>query len=127
MIGLPLIGWAMLSAGGYPVRLTAGFVLPPIVPQDALAYGLLRQAHGLIAFAFFALILGHLSVALIHGFVRRDGVLETMGFARTPAPASDAPHPDPEEAEEASGETAETPPPPQTGPTPSPARRPPHH
>src|SRR3546814_19152646 len=83
MIGLPLIGWAMLSAGGYPVRLTAGFALPPIVPQDALAYGLLRQARGLIAFAFFALILGHLSVALIHGFVRRDGVLETMGFART--------------------------------------------
>src|SRR3546814_14944032 len=112
MIGLPLIGWAMLSAGGYPVRLTAGFVLPPIVPQDALAYGLLRQAHGLIAFAFFALILGHLSVALIHGFVRRDGALETMGFARTPAPASDAPHPAPEEAAEESGEHAETPPPP---------------
>src|SRR3546814_13801207 len=95
MIGLPLIGWAMLSAGGYPVRLTAGFALPPIVPQDALAYGLLRQAHGLIAFAFFALILGHLTIALIHGFVRRDGVLETMGFPRptapTPHPAHDAP------------------------------------
>ena len=98
MIGLPLIGWAMLSAGGYPVRLTAGFVLPPIVPRDALAYGLLRQAHGLIAFAFFA---------LIHGFVRRDGVLETMGFAR--AAALDPELAEPEEADEPEVEPAETP------------------
>ncbi len=107
MIGLPLIGWAMLSAGGYPVRLTAGFVLPPIVPRDALAYGLLRQTHGLIAFAFFALILGHLTVALIHGFVRRDGVLETMGFAR--AAALDPELAEPEEADEPEVEPAETP------------------
>lgn len=107
MIGLPLIGWAMLSAGGYPVRLTAGVALPPIVPQDALAFGLLREAHGLIAFAFFALILGHLTVALIHGFVRRDGVLETMGFAR--APALEPELPEPEEANEPDVEPAETP------------------
>ena len=107
MIGLPLIGWAMLSAGGYPVRLTAGFVLPPIVPQNAPAYGLLRRAHGLIAFAFFALILGHLTIALIHGFVRRDGVLETMGFARAPALAPELP--EPEEAGEPDADPAETP------------------
>lgn len=107
MIGLPLIGWAMLSAGGYPVRLTAGLVLPPIVPQNALAFGLLRQAHGLIAFAFFALILGHLTIALIHGFVRRDGVLETMGFAR--APALDPELPEPEDAGEPDTDPAETP------------------
>ncbi|MBA3939957.1 MAG: cytochrome b [Sphingopyxis sp.] len=83
MIGMPLIGWAMLSAGGYPVRLSAAWVLPPILPQDLLAYGVLRQAHTLVAFAFFALILGHLSIALVHGFVRRDGVLETMLFGKT--------------------------------------------
>ena len=109
MIGLPLIGWAMLSAGGYPVRLTAGFALPPIVPQDALAYGLLRQAHGLIAFAFFALILGHLTIALIHGFVRRDGVLETMGFARPTAPAPEPDVPEPDEADQPDVGSAETP------------------
>src|SRR3546814_16755268 len=86
MIGLPLIGWAMLSAGGYPVRLTAGFALPPIVPQDALAYGLLRQAHGLIAFAFSALILVHPTTSPLHGFVPRAGAPETMRFSRPPPP-----------------------------------------
>ena len=83
MIGLPIIGWAMLSAGSYPVRLGAGLVLPPILPPDTLVFGGLRQLHALAAFAFFALILGHLTIALIHGFVRRDGVLATMGFARS--------------------------------------------
>jgi cytochrome b561 len=91
LFGMPLIGWAMLSAGGYPVRIAPGLVLPPILPQDARAFGLLRLAHGVIAFAFFALILGHLTIALVHGFVRRDGVLASMGFggkrAEVPEPA----------------------------------------
>jgi cytochrome b561 len=91
MIGLPIIGWAMLSAGSYPVRLGAGLVLPPILPPDALVFGGLRQLHALVAFAFFALILGHLTVALIHGFVRRDGVLATMGFARSASTEPAAP------------------------------------
>ncbi len=83
LFSMPLIGWAMLSAGGYPVRIAPGLVLPPIMPQDGLAFGLLRQAHGAIAFLFFALILGHLTVALVHGFIRRDDVLATMGFGRS--------------------------------------------
>lgn len=97
MIGMPLIGWAMLSAGGYPVQLAPGVVLPPILPQTLWAYGWLRQAHGAIAFAFFALILGHLTIALVHGFVRRDGVLASMGFAhaRHEEPAAFEPAPEP--------------------------------
>lgn len=82
MIGMPLIGWAMLSAGGYPVQITAGVALPPILPKDGGAFGLLRNMHSVIAFAFLALILGHLTMAMVHGFIRRDGVLATMGFAK---------------------------------------------
>jgi cytochrome b561 len=80
MIGMPLIGWGMLSAGGYPVKIAPGIVLPPLLPGNIDLFGLLRRAHTAIAFAFFALIIGHLTIALIHGLIRRDGVLEAMTF-----------------------------------------------
>lgn len=77
MVGMPLIGWAMLSAGGYPV-VVGGLVLPPILPHDLQIYAFLRWAHTVIALLFFALVLAHLSAALFHGLIRRDGVLRSM-------------------------------------------------
>ncbi|QWW72252.1 cytochrome b [Rhizobium sp. WYJ-E13] len=78
MIGMPLIGWAMLSAAAYPIVLFGGVNLPPILPQSDTLHALLWSAHYYLAFAFFALVLMHLAAALFHGLVRRDGVLETM-------------------------------------------------
>jgi cytochrome b561 len=78
MIGMPLIGWAMLSAAAYPIVLYGGIRLPPILPQSDTLHALLWSAHYYLAFAFFALVLMHLAAALFHGLVRRDGVLETM-------------------------------------------------
>lgn len=78
MIAMPLIGWAMLSAGGYPVRLTQAIALPPIMPHDLATYAFLREAHTFVALLFFALIIAHLSAALMHGMIRRDGVLRSM-------------------------------------------------
>ncbi len=78
MIAMPLIGWAMQSTGGYPVQLTKTLVLPPILPYDIQLYGLLRRLHGLLAYAFFLLILGHLGAALSHALIRRDGVFQSM-------------------------------------------------
>lgn len=84
MIAMPLIGWAMQSAGGYPVVIWKGFELFPIVPHDIVVYGLLRRLHGLLAYAFFLLILGHLGAALVHAWIRRDGVFESMTGSRRP-------------------------------------------
>jgi cytochrome b561 len=78
MVAMPLIGWAMQSAGGYPVTVWKGFNLFPILPHDVAVYGWLRQAHGLLGTAFFLLILVHLGAALFHGLVRRDGVFRSM-------------------------------------------------
>jgi cytochrome b561 len=88
LFALPLVGWGMLSAGGYPVRLGGGIVLPPILPHDLALYALLRAAHTAIALAFFALILLHLAAALMHGLVRRDGVLRSMTTGHAPSPAT---------------------------------------
>jgi cytochrome b561 len=83
MIGMPLIGWAMLSAAAYPIVLYGNIRLPPILPQSDALHTLLWNAHALLAFAFFALILLHLAAALFHGLIRRDGVFESM--APTPS------------------------------------------
>jgi cytochrome b561 len=82
MIGMPLIGWAMLSAGGYRVALSPTLALPAILPHDLRLYWLLRQAHTVIGVALFLLILLHLAAALMHGLIRRDGVLQSMTFGR---------------------------------------------
>ena len=83
MIGMPLLGWAMLSAAAYPVAVFGGLWLPAILPQSNSLHSWLWDAHFYLAFAFFALILLHLSAALFHALVRRDGVFTTM--APTPS------------------------------------------
>ena len=85
MIGMPLIGWAMLSAAAYPVVVFGGVYLPAILPQSDLLHTWLWNAHFYLAFAFFALVLIHLAAALFHALVRRDGVFETMA----PVPTRD--------------------------------------
>ena len=78
MIGMPLVGWGMLSAASYPVVLLGGVHLPAILPQSDSLHTLLWNAHFYLAFAFFALILLHVAAALFHALVRRDGVFQTM-------------------------------------------------
>ena len=65
MVAMPLVGWGMLSAGGYPVVMAGGLHLPPILPQNLFLYGLLRTAHTWLAFALFAVFLLHLAAALL--------------------------------------------------------------
>lgn len=78
MFAMPLLGWAMSSAGGYVVTLPFGGHMPPLAPQDPVLYTLLRGAHGVLGYAFFALVLAHVAGALHHAWVRRDGVFEAM-------------------------------------------------
>jgi cytochrome b561 len=75
---LPLVGWGMLSAARYPIVLWGGVNLPPILPFNLPLYARLRQLHTYLAFLLFATFLAHFGAALFHGWVRRDGVLESM-------------------------------------------------
>jgi cytochrome b561 len=78
MIGMPLIGWAMLSAASYPVVLFSGVHLPSIVPLNPQLHTLLWRAHHYLAFAFFGVILMHVAAILVHKLIRNDGIFETM-------------------------------------------------
>ncbi|MBN8874642.1 MAG: cytochrome b [Rhodospirillales bacterium] len=78
MVAMPLIGWAMLSAGGYPVVLGGVLRLPPIAPHDDALQAVLRTAHTWLAYALFLTVIAHLGAALMHALIRRDGVFQTM-------------------------------------------------
>ncbi|WP_095167835.1 cytochrome b [Pseudomonas sp. Irchel 3H3] len=78
MLILPVLGWAMISAAGDPVTLGIGLQLPAIVPANAALFAFLRRAHGYLAYLLFLTVLLHLAAALFHGWIRRDGVLQSM-------------------------------------------------
>jgi cytochrome b561 len=80
MIGLPLIGWGMLSAGGYPIVMFGSIHLPPILPAHPLLFAILRQAHTLLAYLLFATILAHVGAVLFHTLIIRDRLLDRMAI-----------------------------------------------
>jgi cytochrome b561 len=78
MIGMPLIGWGMLSAASYPVVLFGSVHLPSILPVSPSLHTLLWRAHYYLAFVFFVTILMHVAAILFHKLIRNDGVFEAM-------------------------------------------------
>ena len=78
LIAMPLVGWSMLSAGGYPIVLGGPIRLPKIMPHNDGLYAFLRGAHTILAFLLFATILLHVGAALFHALIRQDGVFPSM-------------------------------------------------
>ena len=78
MFCLPIVGWAMISAAGDPVMLSSSLQLPGIVPASPGTFAFLRKAHTYLAYLLFFTVLLHLAAALFHGWIRRDGVLQSM-------------------------------------------------
>jgi cytochrome b561 len=83
MFALPLVGWGMLSAAGYPIVLYGPVSLPPILPHDAALYAALRELHTALAFLLFATFIGHFSGAMMHALIFHDGVFESMASWKT--------------------------------------------
>ena len=78
MLLMPIVGWAMISAAGDPVMLGSSLQLPGILPANPGTFAFLRKAHTFLAYLLFFTVLAHLAAALLHGWIRRDGVLESM-------------------------------------------------
>jgi cytochrome b561 len=82
MIGLPLLGWLILSAEGDPIRFF-GFDLPALIgPNDGLAEPF-EESHEVIARVGYGLIGIHVLAALVHHYLLRDATLTKMLPARS--------------------------------------------
>lgn len=85
MIGLPLTGWSMVSAGG-PVRVFGLFAMPALpVPTSDTAGDTFHDVHVKLAWLMLALFVLHVLGALKHQFGDRDFTLGRMiPFLRPP-------------------------------------------
>lgn len=77
-IALPLVGWAMLSAGHYPIVMFGSVHLPPILPAKPELFATLRKTHTILAYLLFLTFLAHFGAVLFHTLILRDGILSRM-------------------------------------------------
>ncbi|WP_068071918.1 cytochrome b [Novosphingobium lentum] len=79
MIAMPLTGWAMSSAGTYPLTWFGLFGVPRLpVTKGSTAFAVSHESHELMGWLFVALLALHIGAAVHHRFVVRDGVLRRM-------------------------------------------------
>jgi len=79
MLALPLTGWVMSSAGGYPVSFF-GWQLPELVPVNEQHFRFWIELHRWLAYALAMLLVLHAGAALYHAFIRRDDTLRKILF-----------------------------------------------
>jgi cytochrome b561 len=75
---LPLVGWGMLSAAGYPIVLFGSLHLFPILPHSLVLHAVLRKTHTLLAYLLFLMFIAHFGAILFHTLVMRDGLFNRM-------------------------------------------------
>lgn len=78
MFALPLTGWLMSSAGGYPVPFFERFDLPDLVGVNDWLFQVLIDVHRWLAWMFLFFLVLHAAAALRHHFARRDDSLRRM-------------------------------------------------
>jgi cytochrome b561 len=78
LFAVPLSGWLMSSARGFPVSWFGFFQLPDLVPKNKALYQALLTTHEILAWTLGIVATVHLLAALKHHFVHKDDVLRRM-------------------------------------------------
>ncbi len=77
MVAMPLTGWMMSSAAGFPVSVFGWFTLPNLVaPNDELRK-ILSETHEYLAFILMAMIAGHVGAVILH-YLKKEPILQRM-------------------------------------------------
>jgi len=82
MIGVPLLGWAMISASRLPIETQLFYTLPwpdmPGIPKEKHVESLLKTLHKLGGKLIIALLVLHIGAALKHQFITKDNLFARM-------------------------------------------------
>ena len=75
---VPLAGWAYSSAAGFPIVVFGVLPLPDFVSPDKALAEAIKPLHAALAFVLAGVVVLHVSAALKHHFIDRDGLLDRM-------------------------------------------------
>lgn len=78
LLALPLTGWLMSSAGGYPIPFFDWFSVPDLIGENQRWFVFLIDLHRWLADALVVLVIVHAAAALRHHLVLRDDSLRRM-------------------------------------------------
>ena len=85
LFAMPLSGWIMSSARGFPVSWFGFIQLPDPVAKNKAVYDAMLQTHETLAWVLYAIVTVHVLAALKHHFMLKDHVLKRMlPFTKTP-------------------------------------------
>ncbi len=93
LFALPLTGWIMSSARGFPVSWFDVLQLPDLVSKSGALYRAMIETHAALAIALGVIVALHVAAALKHHFVLKDDTLRRMlpGRASRARPAGQTP------------------------------------
>jgi len=78
LFAMPLTGWIMSSARGFPVSWFNLYQLPDLVPKSDTIYEAMVTTHAALAIALAVTVALHIAGALKHHFVLKDDTLRRM-------------------------------------------------
>lgn len=88
MLAMPLTGWLLNSAEGFPLQWFGLFNLPPLAAEGEDLADLAGDLHENGFWVLVLLTAGHVMAALYHQFFLGDGTLQRMLPGRRPPPES---------------------------------------
>ena len=89
LLAMPLSGWVLNSASGFPLQWFGLFNLPPLAGRDHDLHELAEEVHELLFWILVALVVAHAAAAFYHHLFQRDATLARMlprGWLRTAEP-----------------------------------------
>ena len=78
MLALPMTGWLMSSAGGFPISFLGLFDLPDLVRRSDYLFQVFVEVHQWLGYGLVALLVVHAGAALRHHFILKDDTLRKM-------------------------------------------------
>jgi cytochrome b561 len=78
LILMPVAGYVRVKAGGFPIEMLDALGVPSLVPRSDAIAAAAKSIHYAGGLALAAFVLLHVSAALYHGILRKDGVFSRM-------------------------------------------------